>query len=163
MNSAVYTLRMPKPVSAIATILSAGIAGAALDLMFAFAYYGMKGVSPQRILQTIASGALGTPSFTMGWTSAALGFFCHFFILIVAAWMFFAAARQLPLLTRNPWLSGIAYGTAIYVVMNFVVLPLSFAPHFQRALESIVGELCSHLFLVGVPIALIVRRYYRTR
>jgi hypothetical protein len=161
MNSAAYTLRMPRPVSAVATVFSAGIVGAALDLMFAFVYYGMKGVSPQRILQTIGSGLLGTPSFNMGWTSAALGFFCHFFILIVAAWMFFSAAQRLTLLTRNPWLSGIAYGTAIYVVMNFIVVPLSFAPHFQRSLESIVGELCSHLFFVGLPIALIVRRYYR--
>lgn len=159
MNTATHALHGPPPASAAATILSAGVVAAALDLIFACVFYGLRGIAPQRILQTIGSGWLGMDSFKLGWLSAALGFVSHFAILIVAAAMFFVAAKRIPLLTRNPWLSGLAFGTAVYVVMNFIVVPLSAAPHFQRSIDSVLGELGSHLFLVGVPVALIVRRH----
>lgn len=164
MNSAVYALRQVRPVSAATTVVSAGAIAAALDLLFAFTFYGMRGTNPVRILQVIGSGWFGKASFSMGWTSAAAGFVSHFAILIFAAWLFFLAARHLPLLTRNAWLSGMAFGTVVYVVMNYVVVPLSAVPQSGggRSIDSVLGELASHLFFVGVPIALLVRRYYRS-
>ena len=163
MNSIVSPAAVPaRRRSAIFTILAAGLVSAALDLLFACVFYGIRNsVSPLRIFQSIGTGWFGRASFEMGWTSGATGFFSHFAILIVAAGLFFAAARRLPILTRQAFWAGIAYGAAIYVVMNYVVVPLSAAPHGNRALDATIGELCSHLFLVGLPIAYIVRRYYR--
>lgn len=150
-------------LSPLSTILSAGIVSAALDLLFACVFYGIRnGLSPLRIFQSIGSGWFGRASFEMGWTSGAIGFVSHFAILIVAAALFFVAARRLPWLTRQPFWSGIAYGAVIYLVMNYAVVPLSAAPHGKRALDAVIGEACSHLFLVGLSISYIVRRYYRT-
>jgi len=160
MNTIALTLRGTRPLSALGTICIAGVAGAAGDLLYAFTFYGLRGISPLRILQSIGSGWFGRASFDMGWLSATAGFVSHFGIVIVAAAIYFFVARHWSLLVRRPWLSGFAFGTAVYVVMNFIVVPLSAAPHFQRSIETVLGELTSHLFFVGVPVALIVRRYY---
>jgi uncharacterized membrane protein YagU involved in acid resistance len=153
--------RAPSP---LATILTAGCVAAALDLLFAFVFYGIRnGIPPQRILQTIGSGLFGTDSFQMGWQSAAVGFVCHFTILIVAAALYFYAAGRMRWMNRQALICGLAFGVAVYVVMNFVVVPLSAAPKFQRSLVPFIGEMCSHLFFVGVPIAYLTRRYWNSR
>jgi hypothetical protein len=66
------------------------------------------------------------------------------------------ASMRLPILTRRPILMGLAYGLATYVVMNYVVLPLSHAKHGGPfVLSTFVNNLGAHLFMVGVPLALI--------
>jgi len=48
--------------------------------------------------------------------------------------------------------------------MNFVVVPLSaIGTVFHRTLVPAVGEMSSHLFFVGLPIAYLTRRYWRAR
>ena len=63
------------------------------------------------------------------------------------------------LFVRRPVLAGIAYGVLLYVVMNFVVLPLSaLPPHVWKPTLPALTDLCSHMLFVGVPIALATRR-----
>jgi len=155
------SVRAPSPLG---TILIAGSIAAALDLLFAFVFYGIRnGIAPERILQTIGSGLFGKDSFAMGWESAAVGLVCHFAILIVAAALYFYAAGRMRWMNRQALICGLAFGVAVYVVMNFVVVPLSAAPKFQRSLVPAIGEMCSHLFFVGLPIAFLVRRYWQAR
>ena len=51
----------------------------------------------------------------------------HFLIALVAAAVYYAASRKLGVLLGRPVVSGLLYGVAVYVFMNFnfVVLPLS--------------------------------------
>src|ERR1700729_2217805 len=95
-----------------------------LDISDAFIFYGLRRITPTRILQGIASGVLGRPSFGMGHRSALLGLLFHFFIAFSATTVFLLASRKLPL-ARHPWLYGSLFGVALYVVMNYIVLPLS--------------------------------------
>jgi hypothetical protein len=80
--------------------------------------------------------------------------------LTVATSTYLIASRRLAVLARNPFIYGPLYGVAIYLVMNFIVVPLSAVPARSHTLEGVVGDLASHLFFVGLPIALIVRRHY---
>ena len=82
-------------------------------------------VSPMRILQAIARGVLGTASFEMGATSAGLGLVLQWLMsLLIAAIFVFAATRMRILVVR--WIGGgLAYGVVVFVVMNYVVVPLS--------------------------------------
>jgi hypothetical protein len=141
-------------------ILSGALAGA-LDIAFAFVFYGLAGASPVHILQVIASGVLGRGSFQLGGTSAALGAFFHFFIAIAAAAVYYIVSRRLSLLTRRPFLSGAIFGVAMYVAMHFVVLPLSRIGFHWVPLPALVGELCSHVFLFGMVIAFGLSRAQR--
>jgi uncharacterized membrane protein YagU involved in acid resistance len=140
-------------------IAGAGLLVGILDISDAFIFYGLHGVSPLRILQGIASGLLGRAAFTQGRRSALLGVVLHFFIAFTAATVYLLASRGLPL-SRHPLLYGTLYGLAVYVVMNYIVLPLSHVvpkPHFSPVL--FVNGVAALIFCVGIPVAFIARRY----
>ncbi len=140
-------------------VVLAGVAGATCDIVYAILYYGWKGVSAERILQTVASGLLGKASYDGGWPTAALGLACHYAIVIVAAALFYAVARRWAWLREEPITTGLLYGLAIYVFMNFVVLPLSAYPFPLRfPLLTTATGLLVHMFGVGLSISLITRR-----
>jgi hypothetical protein len=140
-------------------ILWGGLLAATFDLAFAVIFnYLRSGVPPVRIFQSIASGWLGKAAFEGGAGSAALGVASHYFILLVAAAVYYAASRKLVFLVQRAVLWGVIYGGTIYLFMHTVVLPLSAAPAFKSSLFSMASDLCSHMFLVGLVIALAVRR-----
>ncbi len=82
-------------------VLAGGLIAGALDLTFAFVFYGQQGVTPLRILQFIASAVLDRASFQMGLASAALGAFFHFFISVCAAAIYYLASLRFSFLTRR--------------------------------------------------------------
>ena len=140
-------------------VVLAGVLGATCDIVYAILYYGWRGVSAERILQTVASGLLGKASYDGGWPAAALGLACHYAIVIVAAALFYAVARRWSWLRNEPITAGLAYGVAIYVFMNFVVLPLSAYPFPLRfPLLTTATGLLVHMVGVGLSISLITRR-----
>jgi hypothetical protein len=130
-----------------------------LDISDAFIFYGLRGISPTRILQGIASGVLGRAAFNMGHRSALLGLFFHFFIAFSAATVFFLASSKLPL-ARHPFLYGTLFGVSLYCVMNYIVLPLSkigWRP--TPPLVPLVNGVAALVFCIGIPLAFIARRY----
>ncbi len=141
----------------ILPILLGGLIAGALDITYAIVFSSFFGVPPIRILQSVASGLLGPNSFKGGVPSATLGLALHFFIALSAAFIYYAASRKLPLLTDHAVLCGLLYGIAIYVVMNYVVLPLSAAPKFRHSQLSITTGILVHMFFIGLPIALAAR------
>lgn len=155
---------LPVPMSArkpdaLRTVLLAGCAAATIDIVFAFVFFGaMAGVTPQRVLQSVASGLYGAASFEGGMTTATVGLIAHYCILTVAAWFYYLASLRLPALNRRAVICGVLFGLAIYVAMTFVIVPLSAAPARPLRLSvASVGQFLIHPFL-GLAIALIVRR-----
>lgn len=142
---------------ALLPILIGGLIAGILDISYACIYsYVMRGTSPVRILQSVASGALGASAFTSGNKTAALGLVFHFMIAIIAAAVYYLASRQLRFLVTQAVICGILYGVCVYLVMNFVVVPLSAAPF---KLPFAWPGLLIHMFGIGLPISLVVRRY----
>jgi hypothetical protein len=130
-----------------------------LDISDAFIFYGLRGVTPTRILQGIASGVFGRAAFTMGHRSALLGLFFHFFIAFSATTVFLLASRKLPL-ARHPFLYGAFFGVALYCVMNYVVLPLSkIGLRPTPPLVPLINGVAALVFCIGIPLAFIARRY----
>jgi hypothetical protein len=99
-----------------------------LDLLYALIFFSLRGAKPIRIPQSIASGLLGAKAFQRGWPTALLGIALHFLIACTAAAIFYAASRKIRFLTAQPVLAGLFYGAAIYLFMNYVVVPLSAEP-----------------------------------
>ena len=148
-------IKSPRHV-ALTILLGTAVAGT-LDMTEACVYWGVtKGVAPERIFHSVASGILGKAAFTGGAPAAALGLVAHFSIMAVMVACYVLAGLRLPILTRRPIVMGLAYGLATYAVMNYLVLPLSHAKHGGPfVLSTFVNNLGAHLFMVGVPIALI--------
>src|SRR5882724_7144635 len=158
----------PVPVSSVRpkafqVILSGGLIAGTLDLTAAFVSSWLRaGVGPVRVMQTIASGLLGAASYTGGAQTAVLGVALHFLIATVATAVFYVAARTLRFLLDHAIIAGLFYGVAVYLFMNFVVLPLSAVP--QRAAPPLSGRIIGLLiimFCVGLPISVIVHRFSR--
>jgi uncharacterized membrane protein YagU involved in acid resistance len=159
MNATIVAKAAPSSNFPWPTILLAGVVSATFDLMFAFIFYGLRvDVTPVRILQTIGSGWLGMSSFEGGLTSATLGAVSHYFILIVAAAMYWFASRRLAIIGRHPVLCGVLFGALIYIAMHYVVLPLSAAPAMGFNLVNAGCEFVNHLVLGTIISMIIVRR-----
>jgi uncharacterized membrane protein YagU involved in acid resistance len=144
-------------------VVSALIVGI-LDIGYAIvSAYVRAGTPPLRILQSVASGALGRDAYAGGPATAAIGLGFHFLIAFIVTAIFFAAAARLPALTRRPVITGALYGIGVYLVMNFVVIPLSkIGPRPVPAAFVIFTGVLVHIFLVGIPIASGARRAFRT-
>lgn len=147
-----------RPHRLLLACVLAGLAAGSLDLLYVFVFHGLRGVSPLRILQYIASGLQGSAAFEGGAASAALGAAAHYFILVVAAGLYLAASRRLPWLVRSAAMAGVAYGLAIHLVMNCVVVPLSAVKVGNPALLSQITNLLMHLFVIGPTLTLVLRR-----
>lgn len=137
-------------------ILRAGLIAGVLDITAAFAFAALRGGTPLRVLQYIASGLLGSPAFQGGAATAALGLALHFVIALGAAAVYWAASRRIAFLATHAVPAGLLYGVAVYFVMNLVVLPLSSVP--QRPFTPSLAMIAIHMLCVGLPIALVLRR-----
>lgn len=142
-----------------ALLLCVLIAGT-LDIADALIFYRLHGVPAQGLLQFIAACLIGPYAFSGGPATALLGFAIHYTIALFWAALFLLAATRIAFLTRHAVLSGLLYGGLIYIVMNFVVLPLTRLPPrtHHHPLPVLLNGVLALLLFMGLPIALIARR-----
>ncbi|RYD51584.1 MAG: hypothetical protein EOP60_10685 [Sphingomonadales bacterium] len=138
--------------------MAATLVAATLDISAAIFITLSRGGPIDTMLRGIASGPL--PDATnWGMTGAAIGIAVHFAIIGAMAAVFVLAAQRIGWLKRHALTAGIAYGVATWVVMNQIVLPLRWPAIFpQFDAVNVFTQLACHIFLVGIPIALIARR-----
>jgi len=109
--------------------------------------------------QGVASALLGRDSFSAGAPAIVLGLVCHFVVAFSIVAVYVLASRRLALLTRAAWPFGMLYGAAAFFVMNWVVIPLTRIGHVPVFTRSALAQsLVVHVFLVGLPAALVARR-----
>ncbi len=118
----------------IRAILWIGLVAGTLDITENLVFNHFRGISAWRVFQYIASGLIGMKSFRSGWSSVALGVVIHYAIALTWTGIFLFAALKFPTITRRPLLSGVIYGCLVYLIMTFMVLPLSGVPHPPAAI-----------------------------
>lgn len=154
-------MRKRSPAKAI---LIGGLIAGALDLTYACIFFGLRNhLSPIRILQSVARGALGQNAFQGGLKTAALGLCFHFLIALTAASIYFLASRVFRFMITQAILCGILYGVCVYLFMYGIVMRYS-AIHsttlpWSSPWQVLIPNLLIHMFGIGLPIALAVRRY----
>lgn len=144
-------------------VLKAGFVVGLLDATAAIAHaYFFDGVGPEIIFRYIASGVFGSKAYNnqhyVGW-----GIVFHFMIAIGWTFLFYIIYPRLKTIVTTNIFSGMIYGITIWLVMNFMVLPLSkvglpsfdFLPTFFMILI--------HVFIIGVPIFYFAQRFYVQR
>jgi len=129
-----------------------------MDITAAFITWAPRGISPGRILRGIASGLLGPSAFSGGAATAALGLALHFFIALSAAAVFYFASRKIAFMTEHPICAGVLYGVCVYLVMYWVVMPLS-RFHPRQTVTGTAIAIVTHMVCVGLPISMMVRRF----
>jgi uncharacterized membrane protein YagU involved in acid resistance len=146
-------------MTSLETISLAGLLSGTLDLTATSTLVKTQGIPVERLLQTIASGALGASSFQHGKKTAVLGFFFHFMIAFFAALAYYVISRKMTALIDSPLFSGVVYGSAVHLVMSRIIIPLSAAPKRGFSAKAFLTQLIIHIFCVGLPISLIVSRF----
>jgi hypothetical protein len=172
----------------LVAILLGGVISGALDIVYAFIVYGplSYGVSPEGVLHSVAAGWIGREAAQAGGLNTALlGLGSHFLIAAIMAAVFIFVAQAFSALTARAIVWGFVYGLILYVAMNYIVVPLSAAGaigHFATSIGEasarvqdafstirprydaeypwmIPGTILTHTVLVGIPIALIAKRF----
>ena len=161
MGTAAVT-RIQSRSSAPKAILAAGLACGIMDYTAACVTWWLRArVTPARIGQSIASGLLGPRSFQGGNETALLGFAIHFLIAFTAATVFYLASRKLRFMTEHFLVAGALYGVAVYTFMYWVVMPLSAVRRGPFSWNLTFLAIVTHIFCVGLPIAIAVRKFGR--
>ena len=146
-------------------ILAAIVAAiaAALDFSFVRIWWDAIGIGYARIGQSVAAGLLGEASFTGGIGTALLGTVLHFAIMLAFVLFYLFAADRFPFLRRHPVASAVGYGLATFVLMNFVVVPLSGAAHPIKLDVWFLASIGAHIAFVGFGAVLAERWVNRNR
>jgi len=144
------------------TIAVATLVAGTLDILFAICLSVYFGRNPMDMLRYVASGPF-PPAVDMGAAGSALGLLTHFALMGLMVTAYAYAARQWPVMLQKPIVWGLIYAVITYVWMNLVVVPLRFDTPLPPRPISIATQSFAHIFLVGLPIALIAARNLRTR
>jgi uncharacterized membrane protein YagU involved in acid resistance len=122
--------------------ISALLASVAAGIPDVFVAALLSRAPPGRVLQTIASGVFGEASYTGGSTMMALGLGLQIAMSFVIALIYNVASSYSESMRLSPLLFGALYGVIIFVVMNFVVVPLSKAyPKPRWDLKAVIAML----------------------
>jgi uncharacterized membrane protein SirB2 len=109
------------------------------------------------VAKAIARGWFGMAVKAMPPIVDVIGIASHYGILLIAASIFVLTSLRFPVLRQRAWITGPLFGVCIYIVMHFVIVPLSQAPPSSPKGIQFVEEFCGHLFVIGLPIALWAR------
>jgi len=144
------------------TILFAGLTAGFLDGAVSVINYliSTNGKNPVKIFNFIASGVFGKKAFTGGWAMAGWGLLFHFIIACLFAAFFYLLYHRIKYLSKNIIISGVVYGIFVWLVMNRVVVPLSNTPTLPFVVYKAIISVLILIFFVGIPIALVVHKYY---
>jgi uncharacterized membrane protein YagU involved in acid resistance len=112
------TLSFSTPIA----ILLSGLLAGTLDIGAAAL---INGRSPLVILLVVASGLLGKASFQGGLPAVVLGLVLQWLMSLIIAAVYVLVSNRFTELKPHWIAGGLAYGTGIFVVMNYVVVPLS--------------------------------------
>lgn len=143
------------PARAARAILWGGALAGTGDLTFAFVYYGFR----LGVFQNVAGGLIGREAARSGGVPTfLLGVFLHYCIATLWAAAFWFASRRQPALVNHAVPAGLLYGLVVFYGMNCVVLPLSALHTHGWPPPFAAWPVAMHLLVVGLPIALAVRR-----
>lgn len=146
----------PRTLRAIA--IGGAVVGV-LDATDGVAYFGLTaGNNPIQVLQYIASGALGPSAFSGRLATAGLGALIHFALAYAFTAVFMLAWSRVVAIRRFAVAAGLAWGAAVWALMNLVVLPMSNVPPSSLTAVSVVHGVVGHALFVGLAAAIVARR-----
>jgi len=143
-------------------VLITGLIAGTLDILAAcLSAYIQRGMTPDKLLQFVASGLFGADAFNGGATMAITGLLMHFMIAISWTLLFYLLYPRLAILRKNKILVGVIYGAFVWVMMNRVILPFTAIPKSPfNPVSALIGMIILML-MIGMPNSFRAPKYYR--
>ena len=146
----------------IKAIVWAGLLAGVLDgLAAALLFFFRTGKDPLIVYRFIASGVFGPDAQAGGLTMGIVGIIFHLIIAMGWTVVFFVACEKIPVLLKQPVLSGVSYGVFVWLMMNLVVIPLSRVAAQPITLNGALIGASVLIVCIGLPISLLASKYYR--
>jgi hypothetical protein len=137
-------------------VLYGGLVAGTLDIGMAAL---LNSASPLVVLVFIASGILGKAAYHAGLAGAALGLGLQWAMSLAIAFIYALGRERVEALKQSWVLGGALYGIAIFLVMNFVVVPLSRAvPQPAFTPFALLANLLT-MILFGLIVAFFAHRF----
>ncbi|MBI3883546.1 MAG: DUF1440 domain-containing protein [Sphingobacteriales bacterium] len=155
------TKNKSQQLSALQTILLSGLIIAILDFIAAAAVFNIwYKLTPTQVIQFIASSIFGPSAFDGSTLMIIAGSIIHTLISYIIALAYFYAYPKINFLQKYPIIAGLLYGLGFWLIMNLLIIPNTNVQQspFDPALA--VVSIIWHMVLVGLPAALITRKYY---
>ena len=151
-----------QPSKTVSTILLAGVIAGTLDITAACTqYYINTGKGPGNVLRYLASGVFGKKAFAGGVPMATWGLFFHYIIAFGLTIFFFWLYPKIKLLSKNIIVTGLLYGVFAWAVTTLIIVPLSNTPPpAPFDIRKAAVAMLILMFCIGLPISLIISRYY---
>lgn len=139
-------------------VLTAGLAGGAVDFVYASGMALSRGRPWTRPWDMVASGWIGRAAFEGGPMVTGLGVLTHFGIATAMAAAYIHVARRIPAVVVRPWATAPIYGLILYTVMYLGVLPLRFgAPWTWNGVPSVL-DIAAHVAVALAIVAVVARQ-----
>lgn len=149
--------------SLLKAIISAALLVGTLDIAAAIVRTLITGGNPIHMFQFIASGVFGTDSFSGGLLFAFYGLVFHYCIAFAWTVLFFWVYPKMKFLSKNKVVTGLGYGFFIWVVMNYIVLPLSNVPQFPLKFFPAIIAMLILIGAIGLPLSFIANKFYSVK
>jgi hypothetical protein len=150
-----------RPKSQFVTVLQTCLLTGTLDALAAI-LISYK-IPPEVIFSFIASGWFGKQAMSGGTSMVLWGLILHYLIAAIFSVTMFLLYPNMIRVIRNKYLAGIIYGLAIWVIMNFVVLPFSNTPksHGHLGPVALIKGITALVIGVGILVALMADNFYK--
>jgi hypothetical protein len=144
----------------LAAGIVAGAGAGLLIVLFLFALQWDGGAPPALFFTFVAAAMLGPAAYANP-AAAPIGVGLIFVLAVGWALGYVYLARSQPQLVTRPFVSGAVFGVIVYI---FTQIALLTAGLYHRPTPGLLGkELIGHLVFYGVPVALIVSSFARSR
>lgn len=143
------------------TIILTGLLAGTLDILCAI--FILANGNAEGVFRFIAQGAFGPAAYEGGAGMIFFGGLFHYLIAFSFTLAYFILSPHIFFLRKRPVAGGLLYGIFVWCFMNYIVLPLSLNPPGAFRIEAAYKNILILMFAVGLPIALMAHKYYRSR
>jgi hypothetical protein len=150
------TLSLLRRDTVVAAAAAGTVGAIVLDAFFLFIPFP-NAPAPQPVaFYTLAATVLAGPSAAGASWAVPLGAFGHLALGIAWAAGYLQLTHSQPQLVRRPWISGLAFGFIVGLIMiGVLVLAGKYAPATTQAFDR---EIVGYTVFFGLPVALIAAR-----
>lgn len=146
------------------TVFLAALLVGSLDIIAALVnFYSKTGRDPVIVLKYIARAVVGKEAYSGGNAMAVLGLLLHFLVAFIWTFFFFFIYPKLKLSSVNRILVGIVYGILIWIIMNYVILPMTKVPGGPFSLKQAAVDTLILIGAIGLPLSFIAHKYYKVK
>jgi len=119
-------------------------------------------IPPAFIFKFIASGWFGSAAFKGGTEMVIWGLLFHYLIAAIFTIICFLLYPGAVRIFKNKYFTGVIYGLAVWLIMNFAVLPFTNIHKGPTHINTIglIKGIGALIICVGIPVAVIADNHY---